>query len=64
MPLRSGYLGFCAGMAPDFVESWSVYGHPAAVYSFFTGFLAYIVLANVGLKPYRKRVRKRKPEFG
>lgn len=56
-------LGFGAGIAPDHIESWAVYGHPAAVYSFLTGFLSYVVLSNLGLKPYRKRVRKRKPEF-
>ncbi|MCP5114276.1 MAG: hypothetical protein GY953_25890 [bacterium] len=54
--------GFAVGIAPTVSEGWAVYGHPAAVYSFVTGFAVYVLLGNLGLKPYRKRVRRRKPE--
>lgn len=54
-------LGFLVGILPVLSESETLQAaaQPAAVYSFIIGFVAYIVLGNVGLKPYRKRVRKR-----
>jgi cytosine permease len=54
-------LGFLVGILPVLSENETLQAaaQPAVVYSFIIGFVAYIVLGNVGLKPYRKRIRKR-----
>ena len=53
-------LGFLVGIVPVIAESQElrIAAQPAALYSYITGFIFYILLVNVGLKPYRKRVKK------
>ncbi len=54
-------LGAIVGIVPllPIPENFLVIAHPAAVYSCLAGFIGYIVLGNLGLKPYRKHRRKR-----
>jgi purine-cytosine permease-like protein len=54
-------LGGGVGIVPllSIPEHILAIAHPAAVYSCLTGFIGYIVLGNMGLKPYRKHRRKR-----
>lgn len=56
-------LGFLVGVMPlaPLPEHLLSLVHPAAVYSFAAGFVGYIVLGNIGLKPYRKHRRRRVP---
>ncbi len=56
-------LGFVTGIAPllPIPEPFRFAAHPAAVYSWIAGFAGYIVLGNLGLKPYRRPRRKRVP---
>jgi purine-cytosine permease-like protein len=54
-------LGIIVGTVPllPIPEHLLMIAHPAAVYSCLAGFIGYIVLGNMGLKPYRKHRRKR-----
>lgn len=55
-------LGFLVAILPLLLENETlrIAAQPAAVYGFVTAFMAYILLSNIGLEPYRKRVRRRK----
>jgi cytosine permease len=54
-------LGFVVGVLPllPIPEHFQAVAHPAAVYSCLAGFAGYVVLGNIGLKPYRKHRRRR-----
>ncbi len=54
-------IGAIVGLLPlvPMPEHFRAVANPAAVFSWVAGFMGYIVLGNVGLKPYRKHRRKR-----
>lgn len=54
-------IGLLVGVAPllPIPEHFLKVANPAAVFACLAGFIGYIVLGNMGLKPYRKHRRKR-----